>query len=101
MSIHELEQTAEIARRISAEPTLASSAVGAIATEWATNAAKQETLQDQQVATAANYDNLVPHGATPTSILRGDFGEKAKIDFLSGALAAVDHMFNVRTEVAE
>lgn len=98
MSEPEVGYTAEVAHNIAADPGVVSSAVGALATEWAGRMAELPTAKDQQATTAAYYQLVIPEGATPASILRGDYGQEVQQAFLDGALMAAEQFMAVKSD---
>jgi len=91
-----VESVAEIVQSIADEPTVASSAVGSLATEMATRVAEQPTIRHEQAATDAFYKQVMPEDASPEAILRGDYGEETQLAFLGGAMMAAEKFIDNR-----
>lgn len=88
MSKSGIEKGVEVAHKIAAEPTVALSPIGSLATEWASRMDTEPSIQRQQAVTEGYLVQAMPDGASPIAILRGDYGKEAQLAFLDGALTA-------------
>lgn len=91
------EFMAKVAQDIANDNMIASGAFGALATEWALCVAEQPSLVLQNAATAG-FSHHLRQGASPADFLRGDLGEAAQLDFLNGALMALELVAKTRLE---
>lgn len=95
---HELNIGVETSHHLAAEPALASTAVESLIKKWVEAINQQETVAGQQAVTGAVGEEAMPDGATPSAILKGEFGVDTQREFLAGALAAVDHLLAVHLD---